>query len=226
MFTIIPILVTVGTLAAGYSISQLYINYNPNNKKISKDLKILIEEVEPWKEDLIPVKKEDLHILSYNQKNNELKKGAITSAKGVFLSIYQEPMIVYNYKRYFSSSEKNALLFARTSKLNLVIRTSKNSTTITANNNNLGKLAEDGQFYFSNKERKAAGRLNKTAGAETFSIELGGDEVAQIRNPLLVNNANPNPRVFEQLSKNISDVQAIVLLSLAIMEMVDGEVSK
>lgn len=144
---IVPIVVTVGSLAAGYSIGQLYRNYNPGKKKIAKDLKELIANVANMGEGLIPIKREDLKILSFTQKNNEINKGAVTTAKGVFVSIYQEPMVVYSFKRYFSSSNKNTLLYAYTSKLKLVMRTKDNVTAITANNVQIGQLNEEGAFF-------------------------------------------------------------------------------
>ena len=65
-------------------------------------------EIAPYVEDLVPLESEELELMSLNQLNQSLKKGMTTTAKGVFTSIYQEPLVAYSYKKYIVNN--NALL--------------------------------------------------------------------------------------------------------------------
>lgn len=81
-------------------------------------------------------------------------------------------------------------------------------------------------LFFSAKHGKKVAFVDKASSPELFDISIGDREVATINNPLKINPTLPNPRVFHLLSTDIDDNEAILLLAIAILEMVDGVYSK
>ncbi|MEM9991834.1 MAG: hypothetical protein AAF738_08725, partial [Bacteroidota bacterium] len=85
-------------------------NRAPNRKKLQEDIKQMRAEIKPWLQQLAPIDEDGLGLFSLNQVNQILKKGINKSAKGMYVSIYQEPILAYTYKEYLGN---NALLYAR-----------------------------------------------------------------------------------------------------------------
>jgi len=122
IFLIIALcLITAFAVAGIYFLYQALVNYHPSKRKVQSDLRKIQEEIQPWINELIPWKADELNLLSLNQINRAYKKGIVTTMKGVFTSIYQEPMVVYSYRRYFSPDE-DAVLYARTSHHEFIYR--------------------------------------------------------------------------------------------------------
>ena len=83
------------SIAAITLLFYLVSNFQPGSNKITKDLKQMKAEVDKWVSDLVPFKQEELEQLSLNQINQVRKKGLTTTAKGVFTTIYHEPVFLY-----------------------------------------------------------------------------------------------------------------------------------
>ena len=69
------------------------INFQPGSTKIRTDLKKMKSEIMPWIDQLVPWTREELELLSTNQKNQKIKRGIITTAKGIFTSVYHLSLI-------------------------------------------------------------------------------------------------------------------------------------
>jgi hypothetical protein len=212
-------LVVLFSFAAIYALYQVLVNIQPGRSKIKADLQKMKEEIQPFIDELVPWTKEEMELLSLNQINKKVKKGIITTAKGVITSIYHEPLIAWSYKRYVSP-DNNAVIYARSSHHEFVFRIRKDKTEFKIDNQIIGSLRENGVLY-SAKTKKLLARINRHPDELLLPVLVGEKEVASLINPKLT--TRTNPRAFEFLSEMDKEEEA-VLLSLAIYEFVKNEI--
>ena len=222
-----PIIFFLALLVGGLlAIGVLYlayfalIHFQPGKGKIRNDLSKMKNEITPWIDELIPWNKEELELLSSNQVKQKVKKGIITTAKGVFTSIYHEPLIAYSYKKYISSNE-NKVIFARTSNHEFVFRTKKGSTELFIDNQKVGVINDKGLLYGGRRKRLLA-RINKSENELELPIIIGDKERGTLMKP---ESGSVNPRAFQFVGEMGKNEEA-VFLSLAVLELVNASVDK
>lgn len=208
-------LMTLGTFFI-FGFFQFFSNFNPNNKRIVKDLAILKAEIKEWTEKLVPWTAEERELLSFSQIERTVKKGFFKSAKGIFISIYHEPLIAYNYKQYVSTKSPNALLIAHTSTHEFAYRIKNKEVFININDEFIGTLKENGCVYGGAKNRLIA-RINKEKEEKLYPVLIENRPVGNLMNRSKA--SVPNPRVFK-LMATMGKEEEQLLLSLAILEMV------
>ena len=94
------LLAIVVLAVVGISLSmKMMQNYNPGRNKVQADLKQIRAELAPLVADLVPWSEEEMEQLSLNQVHRANKKGVAKTAKGVFTTVYHEPVIAWAYKR-------------------------------------------------------------------------------------------------------------------------------
>lgn len=210
----------IATIALLYSLYFALINFNPGKAKIKTDLKKMKEEINPWIKELIPWNREELELLSSSQVKQKIKKGIITTSKGVFTSIYHEPLIAYSYKKYLSSKD-NAILFARTSNHEFVYRTKKGKTELIIDNQKVGYINQQGLLYGARNKRLLA-RINQNSDTLELPIIIGDKQVGALAKPKA---DDVNPRAFQLVSPMDRNEEA-VFVSLAVLELVKGSMEK
>ena len=208
-------LMAIGTFFI-YGFFQIFTNFNPSNRKIVKDMAILKEEIKEWRNTLVPWNKEEMELLSFSQTDQQIKKGLSKSAKGIFTSIYHEPLIAYNYKQYISTGSTNALLLAHTSQHEFAFRIKNKEVFINIDKEYAGVLKEDGCFYGGEKERLIA-RINKEESAKMYPILVGGKAAGNLVNREKA--SVPNPRVFKFVAP-LEAAEEKIFISIAVLEMV------
>jgi len=214
----IIVIITAASYAAVYALYQLLVNFQPGRSKIKADLQKMKTEIQPFIDDLVPWTKEEMELLSLNQINKTVKKGFVSTAKGIITSIYHEPLIAWSYKKYVSP-ENNAVIYARSSHHEFVFRIKKDKTEFKIDDHVIGELRENGILY-SSKTNRLMARINKSKDELLLPVLVGDKEVASLINPNLT--TKTNPRAFEFLSEMNNEEEA-VLLSMAIFEMVKKE---
>jgi len=204
-------LLAVGTL---YFLYFALIHFQPGKAKIRTDLKKMKDEITPFIEELIPWNKEELELLSSNQVKQKVSRGVITTAEGVFNSIYHEPLIAYSYKKYISS-KKDEVIYARTSNHEFVYRTKKGSTELIIDNQKVGVINNQGLLHGGRKKRLLA-RINKNENELELPIIIGDKERGTLMKP---ESGSVNPRAFQFVGEMKKNEEA-VFLSLAVLELV------
>lgn len=207
-------------LATAYVLYRVLTNFPPGKSRMQKDLYQLKAEIAPWFGDLIPWDSDEMEKLSLNQINRKMSKGIVTSGKGVFTSIYHEPMIAYAFKKYVGSG-KDALLYARTSHHEYAFRIKGDTTEVWMDSEPLGRLRADGSLVSPRNQLLA--KINRKDELKLLPISVNNKEVGSLINPQLAGKVNP--RALEYLAKMQPDEEA-VLLSLAILEMAKPKISK
>jgi len=224
LLAIAIVLFTAFAIGGIYLLYYLLINFQPSQNKIKKDLEILKAEIAPWIDQLVPWNKEELELLSLKQTNHVLRKKIITSAKGVFTSIYHEPLIAYTYKRYVGGG-RNAILYARTSHHEFTYRIRNKEVQLNIDGQMIGAIRKGGLLYSARTDRLLGrlGEKNKEEGL--LPVFIGEKELGSL---VLSQNdtMNINARAFQFLDEKISSEEEALLLSLSILEMVRMELPK
>lgn len=205
-------------IAALYMLYFALIHWQPGKGKIRADLRKMKAEISPWIEELVPWNKEELELLSSTRVNEKIKKGMVTTAKGVFTSVYHEPLIAYSYKKYISKNP-NSVLYVRTSEREFVFRTKKGKTTLFIDSQKVGVINEEGLLYGGSKNRLLA-RINKSEDTLELPIIVSDKERGTLMKP---ESGAVNPRAFQFVGKMKKNEEA-VFLSLAILELVKNSV--
>lgn len=204
-----------------YLLYQILTNFNPGQKRVQEDIRKMRQELSTWVAQLVPWDKEDTELFSLNQINQIKKKSVFTVAKGVFTSIYHEPMVAYAYKKYVGPG-LNAVLYARTSKHEYVYRIRNKGIQIAVDGQALGTLDNEGMLRGGKKNHLLA-RINRQQEEQLLlPVVVNDREVASLTNPALAN--SPNPRAFQFLKDDLQPEEEKLLLSLAVLEMVQRSV--
>jgi hypothetical protein len=225
MFSILAmvlVLVVTVSLAATfiYMLSKYFGNLPPGANKMKKEVSKLKASIATWFTDLVPWDTEEMEKLSLNQLNNKIQKGLQRSGKGIFTSIYHEPMIAYAFKKY--AGKNQALVYAKTSHHEYVFRINGENVDVWMDDKPLGKLKEDGTLLGA-KTMKPIAKLGHPTERKALPIVVNDRNLATLTLP--GNDKSLNPRAFELLNR-MDEKEEAVLLSLAILEMVKPEVEK
>ena len=198
-----------------YLLYQLLTNFQPGKSRILSDFRKMRTEIKEWSDQLVPWNKEEKSLLSLRQVNQQVKRGMNKTAKGIFTSIYHEPLVVYSYRRYISTKE-NAILYARTSQNEFAYRINKKGIDVNIDGQYAGVLKENGGLYGGRKNRLLA-RINRDDELKLHPIVVGEKEVASVQNPNKTD--KHNPRAFQFL-RPMESKEEKIFMALAIFEMV------
>lgn len=214
-------LVTLVSAGAGvYMLSKALPNYQPGNKKIQADLKILKQEVEALNTELVPVDQEELELFSHDQLNFSQKKSVTSKIRGVYTTIYHEPILAYGMKRYVSG-KRNSIIYAKTAKHEFFFREKKGEVKVVIDNGLVGTLRDNGVLYGSKSKRMIA-RINRNE-QQDLPVIVQDREVATITNlsAILPNKGQSlGKRAFEFVKNDISKEETLLLLALALYEFI------
>ncbi len=211
LLTIVIIIACVLAFAALYF---AMINFTPGPSRIKADVKKMMDSIDGYTKDLVPIHKKEFELLSHNQVNNSVINTVTVSAKGILTSIYDEPMVAYAYKKYLGAKE-NSILYARTANQELVYRTKNGKTKVTFNNQALGEIRADGVLYNAGTKKPMA-TIGELKG-EHRRVTVKDHEVARYK----VNDKDApiNSRALEFVS-DMEAEEEMVLLTLVVNELV------
>jgi len=210
--------VIAGFALAGIGFSLLrtiFKNLSPNNNAIQEDIRSMRAEIEPYVSDLVPLESEELELMSLNQLHQSLKKSITTTAKGVFTSIYQEPLVAYSYKKYIGGN--NALLYARTATREIVYRITKKGIKVAINQKFYGTIKDSSLYGEDN--RKVLAQVNRRTTDLMLPVLVGEKEVGLLNAP--GTEKTPQPRAFRYVNNEINEDEEQAFLTLAILELVE-----
>ncbi len=216
--------ITMAVIVGGFVLlTRILPHVQPGYKRIKEDLKIMQTDMDKWlKEELVPIGKEELELFSLNQMYQTIKKGITLRAKGVFTTIYHEPVLAYSYKRYVSSGT-NALLYARTATHEYAYWVRNKEIQILIDNKLVGALTKDGVLY--NDRKRMIARINRNQ-MELAPVIVHDREVASVVKTELKKGETLSPRAFQFVKSDITDEEEKIFLALATLELVQQSVPK
>lgn len=219
-----PILaITTALLVIGglLLLSKAFGNVSPNKNRIQEDLAAMRKDVASFAQNLVPITVEELDAFSKAQINQSVKKGVATTAKGIFTSIFDEPLVAYSYKRYARSGKGgHALLYARTANHEIAYRISDEGVTIIFDQQIVGTLMEDGGLY-SAKTRKVIAQVSE-GEKNMLSVKVNNREVGSVVKSLPApNQEGLSLRAFQFVRNDLAEDEKKLLLSVAVLELVN-----
>lgn len=192
---------------------------NPLAARITRDMASMRNDLAPWKEKLVPIMPGEWDLLSsqYVSQSGRRRKGG--PLKGLFSSIYQEPVIAWSYREY-QDKNNSALLAARTCKQEYLYKRSGKEVEVVIGPYRVGTLISDGRLISSRKKELLA-QLGKGNGTY-IPVLVYGREVGAIALPS--DTPVPMPRAFAFVL-DMAENEMELFLSLAIYELVRQKIT-
>ena len=201
-----------------YVFFQFLTSFPPGRSRREDVLKKLKNEVAPWIPDLIAWDEGELRELSLNQINRKVSGGMRPTAKGIFTSVYHEPMVAYAYQKFQGQS---AIAYARTANHEYAFGIKGRKTQIWIDGHAAGTLGGDGRFI-SADGRKELASIKKSQQL-LLPVFVEGREVAGLIHPDRLKEINP--RAFD-FAKEMSKKEEAIVMALAINNMIKQELRK
>lgn len=201
-----------------YLFSRAFPNYRPGQKKLQVDLEKLMQELDSVTVELIPLNVKELEALSTTQVQHSAKTRVTKIAKGAFVSIFEEGVFKYAFRRYASGKKDNVLL-AVTKKRRYAFLTKNKKTQVVVDDQVLGRLDQEASVIYGAKSKKPIARIDKSS-AEKWSIHIKGREVASMNVIKDIQQKGLSKRVFEYVVDGLSTEEQVVIMVLVINELV------
>jgi len=182
--------------------------------RISQEKEKLANEVYALSESLIPWSKKDADLLSFGCSEKKINKG--DEAKGIFVSIYSEPMMAFAAKN-FNRAKLVKMTMASTANHKLFYHQTEKSIQCYLNDQQIGFLTADYKFY--NMKKRLAGRIN-SGGDDSYSTVIYKDAELGLINPLSFDSPF-NKRVFDMIKDNLSVEEEIILICITFYYLID-----
>jgi hypothetical protein len=218
ILTFLSIAVTGGIL---YLVFSLLSGHNPGKRKVQDDLDRMKKELDPYVKDLVPIHKEELELFSLSQIH-QLSRRKTRTARGVYTTIFHEPILAYSYKRYLSK-KLNAVMYARTSDHEFAFRIKDGEVRVVIDNQLVGVIKNNDALY-SAKDNRMIARIGRDQEAY-LPVFVHNREVAQVaRTPKVAAEKLLSTRAFSLVKGDLNKEEQQLLLSLSILELVNREV--
>jgi len=215
---IMALVVLAGIVLLGRALKD----FMPGKKRLYKDLQAMKEDMDHWVEELVPLTQEELDTFSFNQIKQSLKKRFSKRAKGIFTTIYHEPVLAYSYREYSGPGQK-AVLLARTRDEDFAYVKGKEGVRIAIGQRELGTLKADGTLV-SAKHQKAIAEVSQAEG-ELLPVRVNDREVASVSRKNQGTREELGQRAFQFVKEDMSQEEKDIFLSLAVLKVVDQSLS-
>ncbi|HKK78132.1 MAG TPA: hypothetical protein VJ933_00830 [Phaeodactylibacter sp.] len=212
---ITALIVALGIFLLARSLSD----FRPSRKRMLKDLEQMKQEMDAWVEELVPLTGEELDTFSFNQEKRWSKK---RKARGVFTTIYHEPVLAYSYRAYRGPGDP-AVLYARTYHEDFAYIKGKEGVRIAVGGRELGTLQEDGTLVAA-KGRKAIAEVSQAEG-ELLPVLVNKREVASVAKLQQDESGRLGQRAFQFVKEDMTQEEKDIFLSLAVLEIVNQSLS-
>lgn len=206
-------IIALGVISV-YFLLKTFQQLQPGRKKVQQDLQRLKSDLQPLVADLVPWSKEEMEQLSLNQVNKTGSHKMSKQAKGVFTTIYHEPVIAWSYKGYLGKAP-NALVYARTSSQEFIYRLKNGETEIVIGDQLVGKLDANGTLL-AHANQKPIAQVSAHKDKRYLPVKVNNRTVASIAKSEW--DKKPNPRAFNLLG-DMDKQEEELFLSLALLEM-------
>jgi hypothetical protein len=195
-------------------------NMAPSKKKRDMEIKRMREDMDTWAGELVPINKEELELFSLGQEKQVLRKGVTTTAKGIYTTIYHEPVLAYSYREYLGNKAKpNALLYVRTAVHDYVYWINKGVGTLFIDSQEVGKLTPEGQLLGKRTGKEIASM--RKDNPEYLPVLVGSREVGSLTRKTQSGENGVYERAFEYLQPELNDKEEQLFLALSALELVE-----
>lgn len=185
---------------------------------MQREIKALQEDMDGWITNLVPLDKEELDLFSLSQDKQVVKTGMGATAKGVFTTIFQEPVVAYSYKRYLGS-KVNEVLYARTADHDYVYVTNNGKTQLSIDDQPVGTIQD--KVLFGERSGKEIARITNQAKQNYLPVKVGNREVGALNMEKPNKSDALSQRAFEFIPDDINEKEEQLFLALVTLELVN-----
>ena len=205
--------------AGVYLLSKAFPNYQPGNKKIQADLKLMREELRSMTEDLIPLSPKELELVSLQTAETNSKKGFVKNYKGKIQTIFHESVAAFYYRQYLSrGNSESAILFVQMLDQQYYFWIKPKEIRVVINDQFLGVIRDDTKIYAGKKET-LKGYINKQK-QEYWPVVVEEKEIAGLSSGSKAGNKDLTQRAYEFVHNDLSREEKAVLLAFTFLEIV------
>jgi hypothetical protein len=184
-------------------LSRAFPNFQPGNKKIQADLKLMREELKAISHDLIPISPKELELISLQTSDTSSKKGFVKNYKGKVQTIFHEPVASYFYRQYLSRGKsESGLLFIQMLDQQYYYWIKPKEIRVVINDQFLGVIKDHTKLYAGKKETLKA-YINKEKN-DYWPIVVEEKEIAGFSSGSKVANKNLTQRAYEFVINDLS----------------------
>ncbi len=210
--TMLALMLTLGVLWLVFSVLK---NAAPSEKRVHAELSRMKAEMDTWAGELVRIDKAELELFSLGQVKKAAKGRFKSSTKGIYTTIFDEPVVAYSYKKFLG---KNGLLYARTATNEYGYWIKNNETQVLINGQTVGAIRPDGGLYGARTKRLLA-RLDK-GGPLAFPVTVNEREVASMTKPTPSEHKDLSARAFQFVKNDLTEEEEILLLSVTLPEII------
>lgn len=216
--TILLLLITAGGLGLLFTVLT---KFSPGEKRIQEELKRMQADMDEWAEELVPIDRKELELFSLTQIKNSIKKRFTTSGKGIYTTIFEEPIVAYSYKKYMGKNA-HALLYCRTAEHEYAYWIRPKGVQVVIDNSLVGTYKSNGVLYSADSKKMIA-RINRD-DKKMLPVVVGEREVASMVRALPAAKSDISARAFQFVREDLTEEEEKLLLSISLLEMVQESV--
>ena len=216
--TILFLLIVLGGLGLLFTVLT---KFTPGEKRIREELKRMQEDMDSWAGELVPIDRKELELFSLSQIKNSLKKRLTTSGKGIYTTIFEEPVVAYSFKRYLGKNA-HALLYCRTAEHEYAYWIRPKGVQVVIDNKLVGTFQDNGVLYGVNS-KKILARINRE-GKDIAPVVVGEREVASVVKALPPGKSEISTRAFQFVRQDLTQEEEMLLLSVSLLELVQESI--
>lgn len=218
--TILLLAITVGGLGLLFTVLT---KFSPGEKRIREELKRMQADMDEWVEELVPIDRKELELFSLTQIKNSIKKRFTTSGKGIYTTIFEEPIVAYSYKKYLGKNA-HALLYCRTAEHEYAYWIRPKGVQVVIDNKLVGTYKDNGVLYGA-ESKKMLARINRE-NKKLSPVVVGEREVASVVKALPAAKNDISARAFQFVREDLTEEEEMLLLSISLLEMVKESVGE
>ncbi|MEZ4987494.1 MAG: hypothetical protein R2795_21020 [Saprospiraceae bacterium] len=195
-------------------------NMAPGRKRLEMETARMKADMDKWAGDLVPIDQKELELFSLGQDKQVIRKGIATTAKGIFTTIYHEPVLAYSYREYLSNNKEkpNGLLYARTAEHEYIYWIQKGNAVLFIDGQEVGTLDAKGELRGKKTGKTIAQITAKPSGL--LPVVVGNKEVGNLTAQRPQKGKGLSERAFEYIATEINDKEEQLFLALTLQEMV------
>ncbi len=201
-------------------LTQMLNLFQPGERKMQQEVNLMRLDMQKWVGELVPIDKKELELFSLSQIKQVLRKRWTTTAKGIFTTIYNEPIIAYSYKQFLGRG-RHALLYARSASHEYAYWIRPKGVQVVIDNKLVGTY-KDGTLL-SAKSGKPIAILQQARENALLPVRINNREVGSLvaADPT---SSKVSQRAFEFLKNDMTEEEETLLLSLSVLELVNRKV--
>jgi hypothetical protein len=192
-------------------LDKLFEGFRSVHFKLRNDLKTLQPELKAWaSEHLIPWNRQEMELLSLRQHHQVKKSFGHKLVRGVFQSIYHEPLVVYIQKMY---RPEERVLLVRNSIHEFAYVITK-EVEVFINEEYFGKLDRQGKLWYNAKNVIASVDRGESP---LLSVQVNNKMAGSIINES--KKETKNPRAFQYIGP-LDPIEEKVFLAISYFELI------